>query len=116
MATPKIRVLVDAILALTEAERQEPAREILPSLLGTRAGLEHIDEALRGLSDDELDALVMRARRRASILSEHDVAAIIAEGLRAAREGYPARSLNRWILPVAVFGSSGTKSIQRGYL
>jgi hypothetical protein len=27
-----------------------------------------------------------------------------------------ARSLNRWIFPVAVFGSSGTKSIQRGNL
>src|SRR5439155_27026173 len=27
-----------------------------------------------------------------------------------------ARSLNRWILPVAVFGSSSTNSIQRGYL
>ena len=27
-----------------------------------------------------------------------------------------ARSLKRWILPVAVFGSSGTNSIQRGYL
>jgi hypothetical protein len=27
-----------------------------------------------------------------------------------------ARSLNRWILPVAVFGRSVTNSIQRGYL
>jgi hypothetical protein len=27
-----------------------------------------------------------------------------------------ARSLKRWILPVAVFGSSDTNSIQRGYL
>jgi hypothetical protein len=27
-----------------------------------------------------------------------------------------ARSLKRWILPVAVFGSSGTNAIQRGYL
>src|SRR5581483_4134015 len=27
-----------------------------------------------------------------------------------------ARSLKRWILPVAVFGSSGMNSIQRGYL
>src|SRR5829696_8803406 len=34
--------------------------------------------------------------------------------------GFPqaaaARSLKRWIFPVAVFGSSGTKVIQRGYL
>src|SRR5437867_9475607 len=27
-----------------------------------------------------------------------------------------SRSLYRWILPVTVFGSSGTNSIQRGYL
>ena len=27
-----------------------------------------------------------------------------------------ARNLNRWILPVAVFGSSAMNSIQRGYL
>src|SRR5262245_33402650 len=27
-----------------------------------------------------------------------------------------SRSLYRWIFPVAVFGSSGTNSIQRGYL
>src|SRR5438132_14050911 len=27
-----------------------------------------------------------------------------------------SRNLNRWILPVAVFGSSGTNTIQRGYL
>src|SRR5205814_4238309 len=29
---------------------------------------------------------------------------------------HQARSLKRWILPVAVFGSSPTNSIQRGYL
>jgi hypothetical protein len=85
MATRKVRVLVDEILALPESERQELAREVLPSLLATRAGLEEIDEALRGLSDDELDALVMRARERAKELSEEEIAAIIAEGLRAAR-------------------------------
>jgi hypothetical protein len=85
MATRKIRVLVDEILALPESERQELAREVLPSLLATRAGLEEIDEALRGLSDHELDALVMRARERAKELSDEEIAAIIAEGLRAAR-------------------------------
>jgi hypothetical protein len=90
MATRKIRALVDEILALGEGERQELAREVLPSLLATRAGLEEIDETLRGLSDDELDALVMRARRRAKQLSEGEIAAIIAEGLRAARaQGRP---------------------------
>jgi hypothetical protein len=30
--------------------------------------------------------------------------------------GYFSRNLNRWIFPVAVFGSSSTNSIQRGYL
>jgi predicted TIM-barrel enzyme len=39
----------------------------------------------RDLSDDELRALVERARQRASDLAEDGVAAIIAEGLRAAR-------------------------------
>ena len=37
----------------------------------------------------------------------------VAPGQAAA---VPWRSLKRWILPVAVLGSSGTKSIQRGYL
>jgi hypothetical protein len=72
-------------LALSESARQELAREVLPSLLAARAGLEEIDEALRGLSDDELDALVMRARERTKELSEEEIAAIVAEGLRAAR-------------------------------
>jgi hypothetical protein len=31
-------------------------------------------------------------------------------------DGPSARSLKRWILPVAVFGSSLRNSIQRGYL
>ena len=62
-----------------------PAREVLPVLLTTRAGLAEIDASLRDLSDDELRALVERARQRASDLSEDEVAAIIAEGLRATR-------------------------------
>jgi hypothetical protein len=33
-----------------------------------------------------------------------------------AHAGPSARSLKRWILPVAVFGSSLRNSIQRGYL
>lgn len=85
MATPRVRSLIEDIQGLSDAERQDLAREILPVLLGTRAGLEEIDEALRELSDDELDALIERARRRASDLSEDEIAAIIAEGLRAAR-------------------------------
>lgn len=75
---------------MPEAERQELAREVLPLLLTTRAGLEEIDAALRGLADDELRTLVERARQRASDLSEGEVAAIIVEGLRAARaQGRP---------------------------
>jgi len=90
METARVRSLAREILALPEPERQQLAREVLPLLLATRAGLEEIDVALRGLSDDELRALVERARRRASDLSEDEVAAIIAEGLRAARaQGRP---------------------------
>jgi hypothetical protein len=90
MDTARVRLLAQEILALPDPERQELAREVLPALLGTRAGLEEIDEALRQLSDDELLALVERARRRASDLSEDEIAAIIAEGLRAARaQGRP---------------------------
>ncbi len=90
METPKVQSLIAEIQGLSEAERQELAHEILPLLLTTRAGLEEIDEALRDLPDEQLRALVERARRRASELSEDEVAAIIAEGLRAARaEGRP---------------------------
>ena len=85
METARVRSLAREILALPELERQQLAREVLPLLLTTRAGLEEIDAALRDLSDDELRTLVERARRRASDLSEDEVAAIIAEGLRAAR-------------------------------
>lgn len=85
MDTARVRSLADAILALPEAERQQLAREILPVLLGTRAGLEEFDEALRAPSDDELRALVERARQRAGELPEDEVAVIIAERLRAAR-------------------------------
>ncbi len=90
MDTARVRSLVKEILALPDPERQQLAREVLPALLGTRAGLGEIDAALRDLSDDELRALVERARRRASDLSEDEVAAIIAEGLRTARaQGRP---------------------------
>jgi hypothetical protein len=90
MDTAKIRSLAREILALPDPERQQLAREVLPALLATRAGLEEVDEGLRDLSDNELRALVERARRRASDLSEDEVAAIIAEGLHAARaQGRP---------------------------
>jgi hypothetical protein len=85
METARVRSLAREILALSDPERQELAREVLPVLLTTRAGFAEIDSALRDLSDDELRALVERARQRASDLSEDEVAAVIAEGLRAAR-------------------------------
>ena len=85
MTTAWVQSLARQILALSEPERQELAREVLPALLTTRAGLAEIDASLRDLSDDELRALVERARQRASDLSEDEVAASIAEGLRAAR-------------------------------
>lgn len=43
------------------------------------------DRALEALSDEELDILIERARQRASDLSEDEIAAIIAEGVRAVR-------------------------------
>ena len=90
MKQPGVESLIAEIEGLSEAERQALAQKVLPLLLTTRAGLEEIDEALRDLSDDELRALVERARRRASSLPEDEVAAIIAEGLHAARaQGRP---------------------------
>jgi hypothetical protein len=90
METARVRSLAREILALSDPERQELAREVLPVLLITRAGFAEIDAALRDVSDDELRGLVERARQRASDLSEDEVAAIIAEGLRAARaQGRP---------------------------
>jgi hypothetical protein len=83
METARVQSLTREILALSEPEREELAREILP--LTTRAGLAEIDASLGNLSDDELRALVERARQRASDLSDDEVAAILTEGLRAAR-------------------------------
>jgi hypothetical protein len=72
-------------LALPEPERQELAREVLPTLLLTPAGLAEIDGALACLSDDELNALVERVRGRAADLSEESIATVIAEALRTGR-------------------------------
>jgi hypothetical protein len=81
----KVKALTQEILALPEGERQQLAQEVLPILLTTRAGLEGIDEALRALSDRELDAIVERARSRRRDLSEAAVAEVIDEALRSAR-------------------------------
>ena len=52
MTTAWVQSLARQILALSEPERQELAREVLPVLLTTRAGLAEIDASLRDLSDD----------------------------------------------------------------
>lgn len=83
MDKAKVKALTSQIKGLPEGERQELAQEVLPLLLATRAGVEAIDEALQGLSDHELDALVERARRRGRDLPEEFVAAVIGEALRA---------------------------------
>lgn len=85
MDTAKVRALTQEILALPDREREQLAQEVLPHLLTTRPGLAEIDRALEQLSDTELAALVERARERAADLTDDTVAAIIAEGLRAAR-------------------------------
>ena len=84
MAT-KVQSLIAEIEALSEAERQILAQEVLPLLLSTRAGLEEIDRSLEALSDDELDTVIERARQRAGTLGDEAVTAIIDEALRAAR-------------------------------
>ena len=85
MATSKVRSLIDDIQALSDAERQELAHEVLPWLLTTRAGLEEIDRSLEALSDEELDAVIERARQRAGAPGDESVAAIIDEAVRAVR-------------------------------
>lgn len=85
MDTAKVTALKHEILALPDAERQELAREVLPTLLMTPAGLGEIDTALQSLPTEDLDALVERARARAADLTPEHVADLIAEALRAAR-------------------------------
>ena len=81
----KVQSLVAEIEALSEAERQALAQEVLPLLLSTHAGLQEIDRALEALSDQELDAVVERARHRAGTLGDEAVTAIIDEAIRAVR-------------------------------
>lgn len=81
----KVQSLIAEIEALSEAERQALAQEVLPLLLSTRAGLREIDRALEALSDQELDALIERARERAGPLGDEAVTAIIDEAIRAVR-------------------------------
>ncbi len=85
MDQAKVKALTQEILALPDAERQRLAEQILPVLLTTRAGLAGIDEALQALSDEELGALVEKARKRGRDLPDATVAAVIGEALRAVR-------------------------------
>ena len=84
MATSKVRALAEQIRALPDADQQALAQEVLPVLLGTRAGLEAIDRALTTFSDEEIDALIERARAQAD-LPETAAAAVIGEAVRAVR-------------------------------
>ena len=81
----KVQSLIAEIEALSEAERQVLAQEVLPLLLSTRAGLEEIDRSLEALSNQELDAVIERARQRAGRLGDEAVTVIIDEAIRAAR-------------------------------
>ena len=81
----KVQSLIAEIEALSEAERQTLAQEVLPLLLSTRAGLEEIDRSLEKMSDEELDVVIERARHRAGTLGDEALAAIIDEAIRAAR-------------------------------
>lgn len=81
----KVQSLVAEIEALSEAERQTLAQEVLPLLLSTRAGLAEIDRSLEALSDAGLDTVIERARQPAGTLGDEAVTAIIDEAIRAAR-------------------------------
>ena len=81
----KVQSLIAEIEALSEAERQVLAHEVLPLLLSTRAGLEEIDRSLETLSDEELDAVIERARQRVGPRGDEAVTVIIDEAIRAVR-------------------------------
>ena len=53
--------------------------------MSTRAGLEEIDRSLEKMSDDELDAVIERARDRAGTLGDEALTVIIDEAIRATR-------------------------------
>ena len=53
--------------------------------MSTRAGLEEIDRSLEKMSDEELDAVIERARHRAGTLGDEALTIIIDEAIRAAR-------------------------------
>jgi len=71
-------------------------------------------DVLEPMSDrfDEPRCAVLRRSRIAGHVGERHVSA--ASNVQPARTA--ARSLKRWIFPVAVLGNSSTNSNQRGYL
>ncbi len=85
MEETKVKALKQAILDLPEGERQQLAQELLPLLLATPTALRGIDKALQTLSDEDMDALVEHARRRAGDLPEETIVTVIGEALRAFR-------------------------------
>jgi hypothetical protein len=85
MEDTKVKALKQAILDLPEGEQQQLAQEILPLLLTTPTALKGIDQALQALSDEEVDALVERARGRTRDLPEETITTVIGEALRAVR-------------------------------
>jgi hypothetical protein len=80
-----VESLKRAILDLPADKRQQLAEELLPLLLTTPTGVKGIDQVLQTLSDEEIDALVERARTRAKDTSEDTIVAVIGEALRAVR-------------------------------
>lgn len=85
MGKTRVQHLTQEISRLTEAERQELAEAVLPSLLLTREGLQAIDRALQTLPTEELDALVERLRNKNQDLSDSAIATVIREALQATR-------------------------------
>lgn len=85
MDDAKVKTLKQAILELPADQQQQLAEELLPVLLTTRAGFKGIDRVLETLSDEEVDALVERARSRSKDLPEETITAVIGEALRAIR-------------------------------
>jgi len=80
-----VKALKQEILELPDGEQQQIAQELLPLLLTTRGGVRSIDRVLQAHSDQELDAMVERARDRTQDLPEATVDAVIGEALRAVR-------------------------------
>ena len=96
--------------ALHAAGRRSRLRAGAARSSGIRAGSPDLDEALAA---SFISFPSPRARHRAERCSHLPQNVDL---IRDMLHGASARSLNRWILPVAVFGRVVRNSIQRGYL